>query len=649
MGGICGIYHLNGAPVHTSDLEDMAHASHYRGKSGVYYWYDGNVGLSYLAMREPHASEHHRQPVRSEDGARCLVFDGRLDGRAELVRKLRLTSHDAASASDALLLLRAYERWEHALLEHIVGDFSFALWDSRESALFCARDSVGIRPFVYAFNDDSFYFASDIRQILAIPSIDRSIDGYALSHYLLLDHSDQARTFYAAVQNLLPGHALLLRPGRVPSTWRYWHPDRVAQIRYRTDEDYVSHFRELLFESVADRLRSVDGSVAIETSGGLDSSSLAAIAQHLYTSGRTQVQPVGYTIVFDELKECDERVYSLKLPQELGLELHQVNAEAFALYDDLEAYKPEIDTPLQLYESMAQHILNDARLQGSTAYWKGYGGDSLFDTARWHYYESVRSGRLWEAWPWMRESRALGYNWVRIFHTFLLRPLLPRLVRENIDRFRSKGCVDTGERLLHPEFVKASQQEKNTERAHVPRGWRSVVRQQQYGSIVNIGSQRDGVQLLNRRAAQYAQDAAFPLLDKRLAEFLMATPLDIQAKPGRANTRWIFREAMRGILPEGIRTRTTKGSFGPYLMALLTRQARDTIHALIARSKLVEYEVVHPSVGDAFERFCNAPTIMDAFFFWRLAQLENWLQTCHVPAFSLVYNVLQSWQTELGR
>ncbi|HEY4597505.1 MAG TPA: asparagine synthase-related protein, partial [Thermoanaerobaculia bacterium] len=213
-------------------------------------------------------------PRIEPEGFRVLL-DGRLDNRPELIA--RLSPAKGLEASDAEILLAAYLEWGDACVDRLLGDFAFAIWDAGRRRLLCAVDPLGIKPLHYAQVGSLICFASDAVQVLRHPAVPDGYNEVEIAAYLAGGCEDPERSFFAAVHKLGPGRRLVVEKGGLRAE-RYWSP-APEEIRYPRDEDYVDRFRELLQRAVTDRMRGAGSFVGIAMSGGLDSTSVAALAQ----------------------------------------------------------------------------------------------------------------------------------------------------------------------------------------------------------------------------------------------------------------------------------------------------------------------------------------------------------------------------------
>lgn len=165
MSGIVGILNRDGAPVDRDLLAKMTGFMAFRGPDAQETWIDGNAGFGHTLLRTTWESEREKQPCTLE-GQVWITADARIDRREELIQELQAAGrHPCKGATDPELILHAYHAWNEQCLEHLLGDFSFAIWDGRARRLFCARDHFGIKPFY-----GNSGFSVDIRSYSLSPS-----------------------------------------------------------------------------------------------------------------------------------------------------------------------------------------------------------------------------------------------------------------------------------------------------------------------------------------------------------------------------------------------------------------------------------------------------------------------------------------------
>src|ERR1043166_267023 len=275
MSGILGMVNLDGAPIDRELIWRCTDFLSYRGPNAQQVWIDRNVGLGHTLLRTTYESETESQPI-TLDGKVWLISDARIDARAELLKDLPSSLVSKQNPNDAELILYAYEAWGEACIQHLIGDFVFAIWDSRLQRLFCARDHLGVKPFFYAVTPDRIIFSNTLNAVRFDRRVSDQLNEVAIGDYLLFGvNQDLSTTTFRDINRLPAGHTLTVSNSRV-KTQCYWKPTRKSELNFRDRYSYVERFDELLANAVEDRLRT--NRVAVSMSGGLDSTSIAALA-----------------------------------------------------------------------------------------------------------------------------------------------------------------------------------------------------------------------------------------------------------------------------------------------------------------------------------------------------------------------------------
>jgi asparagine synthase (glutamine-hydrolysing) len=227
----------------------------------------------------PDETDGKTQPLASSDGSKLFAAHCRLDNREELGGALGLAGAELAQTPDAALLLRVFERWGDAGVARCLGAFAFAYWDAPARRLTLGRDCLGNRPMFFHHGPDFVCFATSLRALLAMPGVSRSIDELALAQFIAFNNGNERHTFYRGIERVVTRTLTTIDRDGV-SHRQYWAPDLAAAAPYARDEDYVERARELLDLAVVSATRDTPR-VAIATSGGLDSSAIAATAARL--------------------------------------------------------------------------------------------------------------------------------------------------------------------------------------------------------------------------------------------------------------------------------------------------------------------------------------------------------------------------------
>lgn len=572
MSGIVGIFHPDGARVERALLQSLADFLSYRGPDGQATWQDGPIGLGHTELRTTRESAGEQQPA-SLDGRFWITADARLDCRAELLAKLERAGRKIGRAvPDSTLILHAYAVWGTACVEQLRGDFSFGIWDARTKTLFCARDHFGIKPFYYAHIGKLFVFSNTLNCVRLHPEIPGELNDAAIGDFLLFGlNYNNATTTFRDVQRLPPAHWLSISASGL-KTGRYWAPPTDGRIRYARADDYVEHFQALLKEAVADRLRT--DRVGILLSGGLDSSSVAAMAKEVSGKSGHATEIRAYTTVFDTSVPDEEGRYAKETGNFVGIPvklqaLHQ--AELFEGWDDPTLSLPEpLDNPLvaSSLESY-RNISAECRVLLS-----GEGSDNLMKFQMLPYVEDLRRRGEWR----QLLTDVANYLWVR--------PFPWRGIRVRALRLLGKDPYQPAfPQWLAPEFRQGARLEARWKECDgLPKSWmRHPIHPRGHASL-SLPLWTNMFEQENAGATGYPVEVRYPFLDLRIVNYLLALP----------PFPWFFqkmllREAMAGRIPERVRVRPKTPLQGDPLSEQLNRMGTARLKSMSWSAELDRY------------------------------------------------------------
>jgi asparagine synthase (glutamine-hydrolysing) len=325
MCGIVGVLSRE-RPIERATLERATDALHNRGPDGAGHWQDATctVGLGHrrlgLVDREGGA-----QPLRNEDGTVHVVVNGELYDAAALRTDLERRGHRFATRSDSELLVHLYEEHGVAALDHLRGEFAFVLWDAGERRLVAARDRFGVKPLCWTEHGGALWIASQAKALFAA-GVPAAWDVGSLEQAARMQYTLPGSTLFRGVHELAPGHVLIAHAGAV-SVRAYWDLSYPAQATEPAEP--VAEFRALLDDAVAVRLVA-DVPPAFHLSGGIDSSSVAAIA------ARALGTIDCFTVSFDDAR-YDELALAREVATAIGARHHVVHVSADAVVQALPA------------------------------------------------------------------------------------------------------------------------------------------------------------------------------------------------------------------------------------------------------------------------------------------------------------------------
>jgi asparagine synthase (glutamine-hydrolysing) len=513
MSGIVGILNLDGAPVAPKLLQQMTDLMQFRGPDAQQIWIEGDIGLGHTLLKTTLEAEYERQPL-TLDGQVWMVADARIDGRADLVGKLGLEDQfKTGTLTDAELILAAYQTWGEDCLQHLIGDFAFAIWDGPQQKLFCARDHFGIKPFYYSHLGNVFIFSNTLNSIRLHPGVSKQLNEQAIADFLLFDMNyDPQTTTFKDIQRLPIAHCLTLQQGQLQQR-RYWSLPMPSLLRYAKPTDYLEHFQERMNLAVGDRLRCPK--VAVFMSGGLDSTTIAATALEVTTNRSQPLDLQAYTCVYDTLIPDQERYYSGLAAQQLKIPIHYQNLDDYGMkYAGWP--RPELATPEPCHNPKAlanydhfQQVLSHSRVILS-----GDGGD-----------EALRCSTFLDCLSFMPLSEAIS----DVGRSLLWRSLFPPLGSRLLYRLRRKYNRNHFLDLPLPEWLDPGL----VQRQQLADRWQEI-RQNKPAKTDQLRSQSHGIltsaiwslgfDSYDPSWTNVPVETRFPFLDLRLLEFLLSVP-----------------------------------------------------------------------------------------------------------------------------
>jgi asparagine synthase (glutamine-hydrolysing) len=410
MCGITGVVDLNGAPIDPSELLAMTGAIAHRGPddegfvlidpaSGRTAAFAGPASpiairerLGLLSRAEPDfpvsaALGHRRfsiidlspaghQPFFAHDGSCCVVFNGEIYNYIELRAELARSGVQFATASDTEVLVEAYRAWGEDCFARLNGFWAIALYDLRRRRLLLSRDRVGKKPLFWTRVANRIYFASEIKALLEVPAVSsrRAVDPGVVYSWLAYGLKDlDERTFFRDIHALPAGSIATLDAGFPENVRRFWSlpPGRLSE-RELPLEDAVREVRRVLEDAIHVRLRA-DVPVSVELSGGMDSSTIAALAAPSRGGALA-----AYTVRFAD-PEWNEEPFARALAERYGLEYRVLDSPTENFWNGIRAFTGLEEEPYHSPNLQTNQVVwTLMRASGTKVSLNGAAGDELF-------------------------------------------------------------------------------------------------------------------------------------------------------------------------------------------------------------------------------------------------------------------------------
>jgi asparagine synthase (glutamine-hydrolysing) len=619
MSAILAIFNRRGQPVEPQIVDKMLAARPEHSQDGTDKWIAGPIALAHQHFYVTPEEVGERQPIQDGLTSHVITCDARIDNRQELFDALHLSPSSSFALSDATFILKAYTQWGEACVDHLLGDYAFVIWDSSKKCLFGARDPLGARNLVYFCTEHVCIIASEIAVIQAHPSAPNRINEAKIAEDLAGLYHNLSETLFEEIYYCPPGNCMIVSQDQMRLR-KYWDIDPGKKIRYRVDRDYAEHFLMLLKDAVNCRLRST-GKIGIALSGGLDSSSVAALAAHQITTNAASPQKLlSFSYIFDVLKQCDEREFIRPLVERYEIEPH------YLLCDDQWTLKEAASWPILhdflVADSVArliEKVKQEAAQSGCRILLSGNYGDVLFASREHWLGDMVRDLRLLDIVRTLSTHRS-AINWRSELFENGLHQLIPISLKKIYRRWRPREAFQNRP-WLHPDLIERT---GLRQRALSDERWKKFTNSSRWDfyQILMANFHSESLSAVRSSYHVLGLELLSPYFDCRLVEFLMAIPADQLGRPWR--TKYILRNAMQEKLPEIIRDRLGKTSYYPLVELGLREKERETVLKILDNSRIVRDRFIR---GDWLNKELHAQNwSRDGFDLWICITLELWLK-----------------------
>jgi asparagine synthase (glutamine-hydrolysing) len=603
--GIAGIYELDRqASVPQELLQSMCDAIVRRGPDDEGYHVDRNLGLGMRRLSIIDIAGG-RQPISNEDGTLTIVFNGEIFNYQPLHEDLVRRGHRFKTHSDTETILHLFEEEGAACLRHLRGMFAFAIWDERNRSLFVARDRLGIKPLHYAFDGARFVFGSEIKSILRVPAVRRTIDWTALDAFFTYGFIPAPRTIYREVRKLRPGYYLQITEHGISET-QYWDVSFASKLKGSAEaltDEFLTRFRD----SVRMRLLS-EVPLGAFLSGGVDSSLVVAIMAEM---SRTPVKT--FTIGFGGSVGgfLDERPFARDVSERFKTEHHVFEVQP-TVEEALDAALDAFDEPFADDSVIPTHHICRLARQHVTVALTGLGGDENF--AGYERHLGFGLSALGERAPF-RQMLRVGA------------PMITRLREQrdgnyrinHLKRFIEASHLPPGERWQRYQAIVPREQR---EQLYQP----DVAREIDFDAVDRMGLEYfercdssdpldralyqdlkfylpdDILALTDRVGMWHSLELRVPFVDHTLVEFCARLPSSFKLRVSRGEKKVLLRRACKPLLPPSVLDHRKQGFASPMAMwlrgSMNSMVEEDLSAAAITRSGILNPSVLAARLSD---------------------------------------------------
>jgi asparagine synthase (glutamine-hydrolysing) len=399
MCGVCGY-----VGDHQPDLlKSMSDVMVHRGPDDSGIWFDEQqqVGLAHRRLSIIDLSREGRQPMANADGSIQICFNGEVYNYKDFYDELRAKGYRFRSTSDTEVLIYLYEEYGIDFLHKLNGMFAIAIWDANKQQLLLARDHAGVKPLYYHLDGEKLYFASEIKALLQVPGMERSINHKTIPTYLTLLWVPGQETMFNNINKIEPGQYLLYREGRHEIV--NWFSLDYTTDHSVSEEDWIERVRETFLKATEYQMVS-DVPLGAFLSGGLDSSGIVAYMRKSFPEREITCYTMAYE---DEAVKMEGLENDLPHAKKVAKHL-DVKMKTLMVKPDSTNLLPKMvyhmDEPDGDSTAIVTYIVAKmARDDGTTVLLSGTGGDEVFFG-----YRSHQAYRLYEKFNSVPRAPMLG-------------------------------------------------------------------------------------------------------------------------------------------------------------------------------------------------------------------------------------------------
>jgi len=640
MCGICGKINIEGKEIRRELITRMNSVLTHRGPDdeGIYINNPSpgasqamaSVGLGHKRLSIIDLSEAGRQPMSNEDGTIQMVFNGEIYNFKNLKKELEQNGHHFTSQTDCEVIIHLYEKEGIECIKKLNGMFAFALWDSKNQALFLCRDRLGIKPLFYSWDGKSLYFASEIKSILCDPEVSKKMDWNALNLYLTLNYIPAPYTIFKKIKKLDPGCYIMVRKEGLEIK-QYWDIEKGTEYyenKEKNIETYKKNLYDLLEDSVKIRLIA-DVPLGAFLSGGIDSSIIVGLMSRVSNS------PINtYSIGYKDVPLFDETEYAREVAKLNHTHHHEIILSAKDLLDTIPEVLTCLDEPFADSSAIPQYIVSRETKKHVKVALSGDGADELFAGYRMY------SGEYWY-------SRYKLFP--RVLRTKLIEPLLTSLpdsrdkyLLEHIRRIKKfvRGAKDRFEDRLFAwnEIFSEELREKiinkkkiEFEKINPDLGKEMLLKRlSSYDSDninrmlymdLKISLPNDMLSKVDGMSMRNSLEVRVPFLDHRLVEYVFQIRGNLKLKGKKG--KYILLETFKNILPPLLLNKP-KWGFEIPISKWLKSELRFLINEYLSKKKIesqgiFNFKPIEKLIDDLFRGRSDT-----SWHLWNLIVFQAW-------------------------
>ncbi|MFD0697807.1 asparagine synthase-related protein [Paenibacillus sp. GCM10027628] len=559
MSAIAGIYYYEEKPVSLDEGANLMHALQRYHADCVHTWLNGSVFLGCHAQWITPESVHEKLPFYNSEYRLAITADAIIDNRKELFQQLQVDPGRRGHISDSELILLAYLKWGEESPKHLIGDFSFMIWDETKQQMFGARDISGNRTLYY-YNEQRFFaFCTAISPLFTLPGNRKELHEQWLAEFLSIPDMFESTNIYATpykrIDQLPPAHSILVKDGRILLN-RYAVLSDVEPLHLKSNEEYVEAFRDIFQEAVNARLRT-HRQIGAALSGGLDSGAVVSFAAETLRQEGKPIHAFSYVPVSDFVDWtsnrliADERPFIQSTVQHVGnIKENYMDFNGISPFSEIDAMLTSLETPYKFFENSfwIKGFYERAQTEDVGVLLTGARGNFTISWGPTMEYYTM----LLKKMKWIHFSREI-YQYSNL--TGIGKKRLLKIIGRNAFPFMKKtshadhtGISD----LIHPAFAdKTNVMEHLSKSVLNLRDSRDDAIEVRKDKFTNLSIANKNGALSTKLSLSYGLLERDPTSDPRVVQFCLSVPIEQYVQNGQ--DRSLIRRATHHYLPDKVR------------------------------------------------------------------------------------------------
>jgi asparagine synthase (glutamine-hydrolysing) len=602
---MCGIVGFCGQK-NTELLSSMLDSIKHRGPDGEGR-FEGDffsIGMRRLSIIDPKTGW---QPIWNEDETLGIIMNGEIYNYQALWKTLEAKGHVfKTDHSDTETVLHGFEEWGSDVLKELRGMFAFCIIDLKRNEIFIGRDRIGIKPLYYIQDQGKFSFASEIKALLQDSTYTPQVNKSVLFEYLIYrTHDHREDTFFKGIKRLLPGCFMRINmSGGIIETQKYWNPEiNLEFASTKSDKEYAHELREELFDSVRHHMIS-DVPVGVLLSGGLDSTGIACVMNKLRTEENQDTHTTNL-LTFSSIypgDPMDEKKYIKEVTNFIPVEDHYIEPTLDGFWEEINEWiytqeEPTISSAPYAIYSVMREASKYVKVMLS-----GQGGDELFAGYIPYFSSYLSSARQSKKYFEMMRESVQGFD---MYFNYLQSGIKSKMLgKNNLNMSDLLNSKEFEERVFEYSIGKD-------------------LNQRLFSDLTQFSVPNE-VRYEDKNSMAFSVESRVPLLDHKLVEYVLKLPMDQKIKYGW--NRYVYRNALKGVIPESTRTRRKKIGFTtPVVRWMRTRS--DIIMDIFNSKEFTDNKLFNSElVRSEFKLWVEGKKQADGLIFWRILNTILWMR-----------------------